>query len=58
MKDPFVTEIRKYRMQHTIKFNSNIHEICNDLREYEKKLELAGCLKKERKFVNKSLDKR
>lgn len=35
MKDPFVTEVRKYRMQHIRKFKSDLHLICEDLRQYE-----------------------
>ena len=42
MKDPFVTEVRKYRMQHTRKFKSDLHLICEDLRQYE--LSLGGRL--------------
>ena len=53
MKDPFVAEVRKYRMEHTKKFNSNIHEICKDLRKYEKSLKAGGCINKNKKFVSK-----
>ncbi len=35
MKDPFVDEVRKFRMEHTRQFNSNLHEICEDLRQFE-----------------------
>jgi len=35
MKDPFVEEVRKYRMEHTRQFDSNLHRICEDLREFE-----------------------
>jgi len=35
MKDPYVEEVRKYRMEHTRQFNSNLHRICEDLREFE-----------------------
>ncbi len=36
MKDPFVEEIRGYRMEHARRFNFDIHAICNDLRDLEK----------------------
>ena len=35
MKDPYVAEVRKYRMQHTKQFDSNLHLICEDLRKFE-----------------------
>ncbi len=35
MKDPFVAEMRKHRMEHTRQFNSDLHSICQDLREFE-----------------------
>ena len=35
MKDPVVEEVRKYRMEHTRQFDSNLHRICEDLREFE-----------------------
>ena len=35
MKDPYVEEVRKHRMEHTRQFNSNLHLICEDLREFE-----------------------
>ena len=35
MKDPFVQEIRKFRMEHTQKFNADLHLICEDLRLFE-----------------------
>jgi len=38
MKDPLVDEIRKYRMEHTRKFNSDLHLICEDLRKFESTL--------------------
>ena len=53
MKDPFVAEVRKYRMEHTKKFNFNIHEICKDLRKYENKLKAGGCINKDQEFVSK-----
>ncbi|MCU0858897.1 MAG: hypothetical protein MUC65_10905 [Pontiellaceae bacterium] len=37
MKDPIVEEIRKYRMEHTQRFGGDLHRICEDLREEEKK---------------------
>ena len=33
MKDPYVAEVRKYRLQHTKQFGSNLHLICEDLRQ-------------------------
>jgi len=53
MKDPFVTEIRKYRMEHTQKFNSDIHAICNDLRKYQTTLCSLSDIDKNKKFANK-----
>lgn len=38
MKDPYVAEVRKYRMQHTRQFDSNLHLICEDLRKFETSL--------------------
>ena len=38
MKDPIVEEVRKYRMEHTKRFNGDLHLICEDLREKEKKM--------------------
>jgi hypothetical protein len=38
MKDPFVDEVRKYRMEHTREFNSDLHAICEDLRKFESTL--------------------
>ena len=38
MKDPYVAEVRKYRMQHTKQFDSNLHLICEDLRKFDNSL--------------------
>ena len=38
MKDPYVAEVRKYRMQHTKQFDSDLHLICEDLRNFESSL--------------------
>ncbi len=57
MKDPFVTEIRKYRMEHTRKFNSDIHAICDDLITYQKELYNLSEIDKNKKFANKSLQR-
>jgi len=38
MKDPFVAEVRKHRMEHTQQFNSDLHRICEDLRQFESSL--------------------
>lgn len=35
MKDSIVDEVRKYRIEHTRQFNSDLYEICEDLREFE-----------------------
>ena len=35
MKDPFVEEVRKHRMEHTRQFDFNLHRICEDLRGFE-----------------------
>ena len=39
MKDPFVEEIRGYRMEHAKRFDFDIHAICNDLRKLEKNID-------------------
>jgi hypothetical protein len=36
MKDPIVEEVRKYRMEHTRKFRSDLAAICADLRSIQK----------------------
>jgi hypothetical protein len=38
MKDPFVQEVRKYRMKHTQRFKADLHLICEDLRQYQNTL--------------------
>lgn len=38
MKDPYVAEVRKHRMEHTKQFGSDLHRICEDLREFEASL--------------------
>jgi hypothetical protein len=38
MKDPYVEEVRKHRMEHTCQFDSNLHRICEDLRQFESSL--------------------
>ena len=35
MKDPIVEEVRKYRMEHTRKFQGNLPAICADLRKIQ-----------------------
>ena len=32
MNDPIVQEVRKYRMEHTLKFGGDLEAICADLR--------------------------
>ncbi len=38
MRDPHVDEVRKFRMEHTKEFNSDLHLICEDLRQFESSL--------------------
>ncbi len=38
MKDPYIAEVRKHRMQHTRQFGSDLHNICEDLRAFERSL--------------------
>lgn len=38
MRDPYVDEVRKFRMEHTKQFNSDLHLICEDLRKFESSL--------------------
>jgi hypothetical protein len=38
VKDPIVDEVRRYRIEHTRQFNSDLHQICEDLREFESTL--------------------
>ena len=38
MKDPYVAEVRDYRLQHTKQFGSNLHLICEDLRQFDRSL--------------------
>ena len=35
MKDPIVEEVRKYRTEHTNKFQGNLSTICADLRDVQ-----------------------
>lgn len=35
MKDPFVDEVRQYRLEHTRRFNNDLHLICEDLKQFE-----------------------
>lgn len=55
MKDPFVIEVRKYRMEHTKKFNFDIHAICKDLIKYQKELYAISEIDKNKRFANKLL---
>ena len=32
MKDPIVEEVRKHRMEHTLRFGGDLTAICDDLR--------------------------
>ena len=54
MNDPFVEEIRKNRMKHTKQFNFDIHDICNDLRKFEKLMYIHSDIDKNNKFINKT----
>ena len=36
MKDPIVEEVRKHRLEHTLKFKGDLTEICADLRSIQK----------------------
>jgi hypothetical protein len=36
MKDPIVKEVRKHRMEHTLKHGGDLFAICADLREVQK----------------------
>ena len=38
MKDPYVAEVRKHRMEHTRQFGFDLHLICEDLRDFESDL--------------------
>jgi len=38
VKDPIVDEVRKHRIEHTRQFNSDLHQICEDRREFESTL--------------------
>ena len=35
MKDPIVEEVRKHRMEHTIKCGGDLTKICDDMRRIE-----------------------
>ncbi len=54
MKDPFVTEVRKYRMEHTKQFNFDLHAICDDLRTYQEELYSMADIDKSKKFADRS----
>jgi hypothetical protein len=36
MRDPIIEEVRKYRMEHTRKFQGDLSAICADLRVIQK----------------------
>ena len=38
MKDPFVEEVRAFRMEHTRQYSSDLHLICADLKRFESSL--------------------
>lgn len=38
MKDPYVAEVRKHRMEHTQRFGSDLHRFCENVREFEASL--------------------
>ncbi len=56
MKDPFISEVRKYREEHSRKFNFDIHTICNDLRGYQKELYESSEIDENRIFLAKNLE--
>jgi hypothetical protein len=37
MKDPIVEEVRKHRMEHTLKYQGNLSAICADLHSIQMK---------------------
>ena len=53
MKDPFVEEVRTYRMERAKKFNFDIHAICADLRKFQDELYAASEIDKNNKYANK-----
>jgi hypothetical protein len=38
VKDPIVDQVRQYRVEHTRQFNSDLHQICENLRRFESTL--------------------
>lgn len=38
MRAPIVDEVRKHRIEHTRQLNSDLHQICEDLRKFESTL--------------------
>jgi len=38
MKDPYIDEVRRFRMEHTKQFHSDLHLIGEDLRRFESSL--------------------
>ena len=38
MRDPFVDEVRAFRLEHTRQFDADLHRICEDLRRFESSL--------------------
>jgi len=57
MKDTFVTEIRKYRAEHTKKFNYDIHAICDDLIKYQNELYAVSEIDNKKRFANKPFNR-
>ncbi len=55
MKDPFISEVRKYREEHSRKFYFDIHAICNDLRGYQRELYESSEIDENRIFVGNKL---
>jgi len=37
MKDPIVEEVRRFRLEHTLKFQGNLEEIVKDLQEIQRR---------------------
>ena len=53
MKDPIVEEVRKYRMEHTLRFGGDIHRICEDIRKTEQALKNRLVKRKPRKLSDR-----
>ena len=54
MKDPFVAEVRKYRLEHTKNFNFDVHAICENFRKYQEELYEKSEIDENKKYIYKS----